>query len=452
MDHSSNVARLSDTSIHDWYRMVFAYSDQIVYDLADEFAISKDDLILDPFNGTGTTTLAAKRLGIDAIGTDVNPVSVLASRVKTNWQVDLEELASRRAELLDVIRPVFRVISAEGSTTLDSFTDGGSSSTVSLDQYDFRTSDKTPKGWLSEKPRRKMQVLRHHIDDLPDDDVTDVLRLAMIAILPEDVANVGFGPEAYRKQGQEDVDVFTLYRNKLDTIQSDLREIQEAITDDFSPGRTEILSADAREIGETLRAQSELLDAPSHGGTVDYVITSPPYPAEHDYTRNQRLELVWMGEVVDNTDLQRIKKASIRSNTKNIYVDDDEGEQVNIRENDRIDAIVSEMERIIDDENVTHGFGQYYPRVVEEYFAGMQRHFEQIYDLLTPGGRACYVVADSGSYWQVQIETGEILREIAERRVGFVETEIKAWRKLHATTGDHDGLDEEILVLTRPTQ
>lgn len=450
MEHMSNVARLSDTSIHDWYRHVFAYSDQIIVDLVNEFEIEGDDLILDPFNGTGTTTLAAKRLGIDAIGVDVNPVAVLAGQVKTTWDIDLDEFEQRRNGLLQTLEPIFNRISAEDNVTLQSYGDSGESNDVSLEKYDFTEPQKTPKDWLSEKPLKKMLVLRHHVDEMVDDEITDIFRLAMLAILPEDVANIGFGPEAYKVAKQEDVDVYTKYRAKLDDIQQDLRKAQDAINDGMVVGKAEHLQGDAREVGEILREDSTLLNTDKHEGEIDYLITSPPYPAEHDYTRNQRLELIWMGVLEDNTDLQKIKKANIRSNTKNIYVDDDEGEQVNIRENDRIDAIVAEMEQIIEEEDIQHGFGQYYPRVVEEYFAGMQRHFEQIYDVMAPGGKACYVVADSGSYWQVPIETGEILEELAKNRVGFVDTEILPWRKVHATTGDHDGLDEEILVLTKP--
>lgn len=449
MEHKSNIARLSDTSIHDWYRMVFAYSDQIIYDLGEEFGITEDDLILDPFNGTGTTTLAAKKEGIDSIGTDANPVGVLAGKVKTTWNIDLEEFRKRRNTLLRTIEPVFRKISSEGNVTLSSFTNEESDD-VSLKKYDFTEPEKTPKGWLSEKPRKKMLVLRHHVEELPDDDITDLFRLAMVAILPEDVANIGFGPEAYKQSPQEDVDVYTLFDNKLDKMEADLRKVQKAVDEGFKPGDVEVIYADAREIADELREQSELIHTEKHDGTVDYIITSPPYPAEHDYTRNQRLELIWIGELEDNQDLQHIKKKNIRSNTKNIYVDDSEGEETNIRNNERIDAIVTEMERIIEEDDIQHGFGQYYPRVVEEYFAGMLRHFEQVFDIMTPGGKAAYVVADSGSYWEVQIETGEILQELAENRVGFVDTDIKQWRKLHTTTGSHDGLDEEILILTKP--
>lgn len=454
MEHQSNVARLSDTTLHDWYRMVYAYSDQIIYDLAEEWGMTEDDLLLDPFVGTGTTAVAAKTIGIDAIGADASPIAVLASRAKTTWDVDIAAFRTAAEELIETVEPVFNEIGSQENTTLSSFGDEEPVS-VDLDIYDLEKPDKTPKDWLSEKPRQKMLVLRHHVEELAsaddvDEDVVDLIRLAMCAIMPEDVGNVGFGPEAYKTKVKEDVPVLQYFEKKIEKMASDLQTIQTRIDGgDKTPGETEIVDVDARVIGDKLTADSELLA--SHG-SVDYVITSPPYPAEHDYTRNQRLELVWLGVLEDNSDLQAIKKRNIRSNTKNIYVDDDDGEQLNIRDNDRIDTIVTRMEQIIEEEEISHGFGQYYPRVVEEYFAGMQRHLQQVYDIMSPGGKAGYVVADSGSYWQVDIPTGTILGELAEERIGFEEIGIKHWRDLQATTGKKDTQNEEILILEKPAE
>lgn len=447
LKHQSNLERLADTRFHDWYRMVYAYSDQIITDLATEWDITEDDLLLDPFVGTGTTCLAAKKLGIDSIGMDALPSSVLASRVKTNWSVDVDEFRRRANEVLQTVEPAFREISSEGNVTLRSFGDE-SDDKVSLEKYDLEEPDKTPKDWLSEKPRKKMLVLKHEVEQLPNDGITDLIKVAMIAIMPEDIANIGFGPEAYKVDESDDADVYTHFSNKLERMERDLRQVQKEIGEtEFEPGATEIVEGDARVIGDTLRDQSALL---AEHGSVDYVITSPPYPAEHDYTRNQRLELVWLDEVTDNSSLQRVKKNSIRSNTKNIYVDDDDGDQTNIRENEKIDDIVSEMEQILEEENITHGFGQYYPRVVEEYFGGMQRHFEQLHEIMSCGGLAGYVVADQASYWQVEIPTGEILGELAENRVGFEVEGIELWRNVAATTGKQEDLREEILVLRKP--
>lgn len=453
LKHQSNIARLDDVSIHSWYRFVFAYSDRVVTGLADEFDITQDDLLLDPFNGTGTTTLAAKKLGIDAIGSDTSPASVLSSRAKTNWDVDLDAFRQRRNDLLDRLEPVLRQIGSGQNKSLAAYGES-EPPTVSLDKYDFTEPKKTPKGWLSEKPLKKMKVLKYHVEELPDDAVTDLFKLAMIAILPEDVGNVRFGPEATRDRKQAgDKDVLMYFERKLRQIEDDLETVQQTMdSDEIAVGDVEIIQADAREIADQLREYSALLHSEKHQGEVDYVITSPPYPAEHDYTRNQRLELIWLNAAADNKELQQIKKSNIRSHTKNIYVDDNEAEQADIRENERIDEIITKMEQYIVDEDISHGFGNYYPRVVGEYFAGMQHHFEQVYDILAPGGKAAYVVGDSGSYWQFEIPTADILSELAEERVGFVDAEIKLWRNMAATTAEYDDIDENILVLTKPDE
>lgn len=452
LKHHSNIGRLDDVDIHDWYRFVYAYSDRIITGLVDEFDITQNDLLIDPFNGTGTTTLAAKKLGIDSIGSDTSPASVLSARCKTNWEIDIDEFRCRRSDFLSTIQPIFHEISSQGNTTLDSFDNSSDDEDIDLSKYDFSEPKKTPKGWLSEKPLKKMKMLRYHVEEMPDDEVTDLFKLAMIAILPEDVGNVRFGPEATRDPKQEgDKDVFTIFKSKLAEIEKDLESIQATVeAGEIEPGETEIIRGDARKLADTLREESELLNSDEHEGEVDYLITSPPYPAEHDYTRNQRLELIWLRAADNNKDLQKIKKSNIRSHTKNIYVADDEGEQVNIRENDQIDSIVTEMETIIEEEDISHGFGKYYPRVIQEYFAGMQHHFEQVYDLLALGGKAAYVVGDSGSYWQVEVETAEILGELAENRVGFEEPEVRLWRNMAATTADYDNVEENILILTKP--
>lgn len=438
--YQSNIERLSDTSFHDWYRTVYAYSDDIIYDLVAEWDVSTDDLILDPFVGTGTTVVAANKLGIDAIGTDALPPNVLATQAKSTWDIDLNTFLTRSNQLLDDIRPAFRALSRnEHDKTLADFTDNNNP--VDLSEYDFSVSDKLPKGWLSEKPRKKMQVLKHEIDALPDDDVTRLLRVAMFAILPENVGNVGFGPEAYRTKQVDDVDVHNYFTNKIDRMYRDLEYVQQT---GITPGESEAFEADARVIGDTLTQESGLLD---EHGTVDYVITSPPYPAEHDYTRNQRLELVWTDAVTDTESLQHIKKNSIRSNTKNIYVGDNDGEQTRIRDIDAVDEIVAELERIVEDENIEHGFGQYYPRVIEEYFGGMTRHLQSLATVLRPGGKAGYVVADQASYWQVDVPTGDILSTIAEQKTPLEPVNVYEWRSVNATTGAHDELEEHILVL-----
>lgn len=65
----------------------------------DEFGVDAGWRILDPFVGSGTTLLAAKECGIDAVGVDAAPLAVFVSQVKTA-DYDLEELIRVRDWLL----------------------------------------------------------------------------------------------------------------------------------------------------------------------------------------------------------------------------------------------------------------------------------------------------------------------------------------------------------------
>jgi site-specific DNA-methyltransferase (adenine-specific) len=61
-------------------------------ELADYFLrladLNSDDVVLDPFMGTGATLVAAKRLGLPAIGIDVDPAYCAAARLRLEEQND----------------------------------------------------------------------------------------------------------------------------------------------------------------------------------------------------------------------------------------------------------------------------------------------------------------------------------------------------------------------------
>ena len=51
--------------VHRWFTYPAGYSYRLVEAKVTEFGLSSRSLIADPFVGTGTTSLAAKKLGID---------------------------------------------------------------------------------------------------------------------------------------------------------------------------------------------------------------------------------------------------------------------------------------------------------------------------------------------------------------------------------------------------
>jgi len=67
---------------HGYHPYSSEYIPQIPNPLISTFT-ERNDLILDPFVGSGTTLVESKVLGRDAIGVDINPLACLISRVKT---------------------------------------------------------------------------------------------------------------------------------------------------------------------------------------------------------------------------------------------------------------------------------------------------------------------------------------------------------------------------------
>lgn len=63
----SNKSWSADSGAHGWHRYVGRFPAQLVRAIINSFALNEDDVILDPFCGSGTTILEARLLGIPAI-------------------------------------------------------------------------------------------------------------------------------------------------------------------------------------------------------------------------------------------------------------------------------------------------------------------------------------------------------------------------------------------------
>lgn len=87
-----------DTPVYNWFYYKEGFAREFVLKCLDMFGIKKGR-VLDPFCGSGTTLLACREAGIDSVGVDVLPMSVLASRVKST-EYDWEKLRESAKRLL----------------------------------------------------------------------------------------------------------------------------------------------------------------------------------------------------------------------------------------------------------------------------------------------------------------------------------------------------------------
>ena len=74
-----STKRNSNKEIYKYYA---GFSEEFVEDILKHLLVKSDDKILDPWNGSGTTTHIASILGIESVGIDINPIMYIISQSK----------------------------------------------------------------------------------------------------------------------------------------------------------------------------------------------------------------------------------------------------------------------------------------------------------------------------------------------------------------------------------
>lgn len=412
---SSRPQRLLNGEVHDWFRIVHGFPDHLVSGLIQEFALTDDSLVLDPFCGAGTTLVECMKKGIEAVGIDANPASYFAATVKTDWSLNRDR-ARRHLH-----------------SAMERYKDGvRSNAAFDDDAFVYLwTSGMLDRGWISEKPLRKVLALKKAIEGLSASKrYKSFLMLGLLSEMIGNAANIKYGPELYCGPPKENADVLEGFRIRVESMLDDLQLVAGVMTP-----RARVIHGDARNCGPIVRRVLRR--------KFDAVICSPPYPTEHDYTRNTRLELVLLGKVVDRESLRQIKKAMIRSHTKGIYLEDADRQLVSRLPS--VKALALKVERRAKDKE--YGFARLYGTVVREYFGGMRIHFKALRPLLKDGAKLAYVVGDQSSYLRVHIPTAELLSEIAELE-GLKTVAIRKWRGRFSSTTRTE-LEEHVLILRK---
>jgi hypothetical protein len=407
--------RFLNGEVHDWYRIILGYSDHLVGGLLDEFHLGPKARVLDPFCGSGTTLVEGMKRGLRVTGLDANPSSCFAARVKTNWSVDPERLRALLPNLHGLYQEKVKAEDFEEDHFYRYLSDAG---------YLRR--------WMSLKPARKIVALRRSIKGLRAPQAyKDALMLALAAETVHGSSNVRFGPELCCKKPRRDSAVFSQFEARVRKMCNDL-----SLVNGTDHGSASVLQGDSRDCG-TYAGSGQKFAA---------LICSPPYPTEHDYTRNSRLELALLGYVEDQDTLRVIKRQMVRSHTKGIYAGDKDSTLV--KDHQRIQELVAEIDKKALAK--THGFARLYSRVLCEYFGGLKRHFESVLPLMMPDAMCAYVVGDQSSYLQVHIPTAELLAGIAVE-CGFEHVETRQWRIRWSTTMSRN-IVENILLLRAPKE
>lgn len=94
-------------AFHNLYPYKGKFYPRVVRTLINAFGLKEGDLILDPFNGSGTTTHEASIMGIKSVGIDITPMGVILAKLKDELPLLLpNDLNFSFSDLIDIFNAI----------------------------------------------------------------------------------------------------------------------------------------------------------------------------------------------------------------------------------------------------------------------------------------------------------------------------------------------------------
>jgi len=242
---------LAEKAVHRWYVFPHSFTDELVKALIAEWGLDSSDTIVDPFAGAGTAVLAAKEVGVPAHGFDLSPLSVLATRVKVaNYN------AERLKDHWSRLKKAVRVHTADGEH------EGYADLVVDA---------------LRGKRLATLHAIKQSIVKLPASEAEKrFFLLALVSIIPQFSRAVATGG-------------WLSWRDSFSRPESIRRALSEQVELMLEDVESSHLPRTAAWSG--MKADARALPFPARNASA--VISSPPYPNRHDYTRVFGVELMF---------------------------------------------------------------------------------------------------------------------------------------------------------------
>jgi len=350
--HHVTPRLLKDQPIHRWFWFPHSFSPQLIDEVLKAYPLPQEGRILDPFVGAGTTVLRAVQLGYKATGADLSPLSLFVSGVK----IAPPEARTLRKDLPFVL-------------------------------------DYTPATEWAPLPERLQKAfnrselahiigIQQRIDDLPQS-VSDFFRLALLRVqqrVSRAVPNGGWFRWVDKKDQSRSI--ATMFEQQANLQITDVNH--------ESYPKARLFLDDARRLNN--------LD-----GLFDIVITSPPYPNRHDYSRIFHIELLSLG--IEEKDITSLRHQSIRSHVEAQRPHQDASGYV----------VPKKLQDVL--ERLPVGVDMRIIRMLKGYFEDMYLVLKAVRSHLKEGG-LCAVVVGNVRHAGVMVPVDEILGEIATQ-VGY---------------------------------
>jgi len=345
--------------IHRWFKYSAGFSAEWVERIISGHTTARK--ILDPFCGSGTTLVAAMKMGVSATGFESHPFVFRVAECKTNWQVNIDDFYFYAEKTLATAQKIKKETPCHVSELM-----GKCYSTENLVRLE---SLKYAYAEILQSPA--------------SDDIKNLIWLTITCILRE-CSCVGTAQWQYLLPDKKKANVsepYAAFRKRSLMFCDDMKNAQKL---DFM--QSKLIRTDARN--------------PDLEENFDLVITSPPYPNNYDYADATRLEMMFWGEISSWGDLHHaVRRHLIRSCSQHSAKDRISLEK--ILTEDVIDPIKNDLADVcyqLDEIRQHKGGKKTYHTMVGSYFIDLARVFHSLKKLTTNKAKLAFVIGDSAPY------------------------------------------------------
>lgn len=270
--------------LHSWLKYKEGFSANLVDTLIDEMGVTTGKSVLDPFLGSGTTSMVCKMRGINSIGIDLLPTSKISIEAKNainDYKMD---------ELNKLLHEV------KATEIPENFT--GQVNSISITQ-----------GAYPPETERQLMWWQHWIEKADySPQIKNLFLLCLLNVLERVSYTAKDGQYLrwdYRSQKVTTANIKRIASGKppFATIldKGILPMVTESLLQELTRIISDITVIQHRETNHVVPCPqfiqgSALFELPClESETIDGVITSPPYCNRYDYTRTYALELAFLG-------------------------------------------------------------------------------------------------------------------------------------------------------------
>lgn len=303
--------------------------------------------VLDPMAGSGTVLAVARANGHRAFGVDLDPLAVLLSGVWTR-SVDAQAVTEKAAEVLDRAKSASRTVSSGMA-----YPTGNDEETRKFIRY-----------WFDDYARGQLAALSGAISRVRDETTRDVLWCGFSRLIITKSAGASLAMDLSHSRPHKEFTTAPVkpFNRFIAAVQTVVSNCPQSGTESVGPAAV-VKRGDARK-----------LDIAK--GTIDLVLTSPPYLNAIDYMRCSKFSLVWMGYNVST--LRQIR-----------------GDSVGTEASSEEALATPWVKSLIKQLGLTPKLSDRDNSLLARYVWDMGGALAEVSRVLKRGGRAVYVVGDS---------------------------------------------------------